>query len=62
MTIIPIPPCLGCEERHAYCHGNCERYKAFRMKLDEYNKLKEEERRREGLITQYEIARWKKIK
>ena len=32
--------CKGCTERHEGCHSQCERYKAFRKKLDEKNERK----------------------
>ena len=34
-------PCMGCEERHAGCHGKCERYQESKRKhdsrIDQYN-------------------------
>ena len=30
--------CLECKDRHIGCHGACERYKAYREKIDERNK------------------------
>jgi hypothetical protein len=28
-------PCLGCKERHMKCHSECEKYKAFKEKVEE---------------------------
>lgn len=27
-------PCMGCEDRYPACHGECERYKAWRAEYD----------------------------
>lgn len=35
----PLPkangPCMGCTDRHAECHGKCEKYLSFRKERDE---------------------------
>ena len=36
------PPCKGCEERHEACWGQCEKYKAWKSRLDELNKRRKE--------------------
>lgn len=33
----PRNPCYGCQDRAIGCHSKCERYAAFREKLDRYN-------------------------
>ena len=39
------PPCKNCTDRHAACHADCERYKAYRASLEERHA--EEQKRRE---------------
>lgn len=34
--------CKGCKDREIGCHGKCERYKAWRKKLDEMRKKERE--------------------
>ena len=36
-------PCKGCGARHAYCHGKCERYLAFKERLAEAAKEREKD-------------------
>ena len=36
------PPCKGCAERYPGCHDNCEKYKAWKSRLDEVNKRRKE--------------------
>ena len=36
------PPCKGCVERHEACWGKCEKYKAWKSRLDEVNKRRKE--------------------
>ena len=31
-------PCKGCEDRTITCHGNCERYKEYKIELGKMNK------------------------
>ena len=50
------PPCKNCTDRHAYCHADCERYKAFRASLDERHA--EERKRRE--VNSFAFERQKK--
>ena len=35
-----IPPCKDCTDRHTACHGSCDRYKEWKMRLDEVNKAR----------------------
>ena len=32
------PPCKDCADRHEACWGKCEKYKAWKLRLDELNK------------------------
>ena len=32
------PPCKDCADRHEACWGKCEKYKAWKARLDEVNK------------------------
>ena len=36
------PPCKNCIERHSACWSGCEKYKAWKSRLDEVNKLRKE--------------------
>ena len=36
------PPCKNCIERHSACWGGCEKYKAWKSRLDEVNKRRKE--------------------
>ena len=33
-----IAPCRNCEDRDAFCHSTCKRYKEFRRAKDRENK------------------------
>ncbi len=35
---MPDCPCQGCTERYSGCHSECDRYKLFRVELDDYNR------------------------
>ena len=37
-----ISPCKDCKERHEACWGKCEKYKAWKSRLEEVNKLRKE--------------------
>ena len=37
-------PCKNCPERHELCWGKCEKYKAWKSKIDDVNKLRKEYR------------------
>ena len=37
-----ISPCKDCTDRHTACHGSCDRYKEWKMRLDELNKAMRE--------------------
>ena len=36
------PPCKDCTDRHTACHGSCDRYKEWKLRLDEVNKRRKE--------------------
>lgn len=36
------PPCKDCTDRHEACWGKCEKYKAWKSRLDEVNKRRRE--------------------
>lgn len=36
------PPCKDCADRHEVCWGKCEKYKAWKQRLDEVNKRRKE--------------------
>ena len=36
------PPCKDCTDRHTACHGSCDRYKEWKLRLDELNKSRRE--------------------
>lgn len=41
--VVMEPPCKWCEDRQAACHSTCERYKAYRQRVDEVKKRRAEE-------------------
>lgn len=36
------PPCKDCKDRFTACHDKCEKYKAWKSRLDEVNKRRKE--------------------
>ena len=36
------PPCKDCTDRREACWGKCEKYKAWKSRLDEINKRRKE--------------------
>ena len=36
------PPCKNCIERHSACWSGCEKYKAWKSRLDEINMRRKE--------------------
>ena len=36
------PPCKDCADRHEACWGKCEKYKEWKLRLDEVNKRRKE--------------------
>ena len=40
MAKIGDAPCMGCEDRHFACHGQCSKYQEFREERDKQNKEK----------------------
>ena len=43
-------PCQFCADRLAGCHSNCQRYKAFRARMDEANQRKAADRAADGVL------------
>lgn len=37
-----MSPCKDCSDRHEACWGKCEKYKAWKSRLDEVNKRRKE--------------------
>ena len=37
-----MSPCKDCTDRFATCHDKCEKYKAWKSRLDEVNKRRKE--------------------
>jgi predicted ATP-dependent serine protease len=37
-----MSPCKDCKDRHEACWGKCEKYKAWKTRLDEVNKRRKE--------------------
>lgn len=33
-------PCKNCEDRHDWCHSECDRYKAFKAECDRVKDIK----------------------
>lgn len=42
-------PCRLCKDRHAECHGSCEKYGAWRKQLDEENEKRQKKDYLEGI-------------
>lgn len=56
-------PCAECPDREIGCHGKCEKYKAWREKLNEIRA--EDYKRREGYKTVSDTAvrqMWRKLR
>jgi len=34
-------PCNGCTDRHAGCHGSCEKYAAFKAEMEKVNEQRQ---------------------
>ena len=43
-------PCQFCADRREGCHSNCQRYKAFRARMDEANQRKAADRAADGVL------------
>lgn len=41
----PQSPCMMCPDRYVGCHGKCEKYTEFKVRLDEYNRNEAMQRR-----------------
>ena len=41
-TIRDNPPCKDCTYRHIACHCSCDRYKEWKVQLDELNQARKE--------------------
>lgn len=50
-----LSPCKDCQERHAACHDNCERYKEYRKQLTKYRNEEREQKRWEKIINEKPI-------
>ena len=37
-----MSPCKGCSDSHEACWGKCEKYKAWKSRLEEINKRRKE--------------------
>ena len=48
-------PCLNCLERNIGCHGQCDRYAAFRDKRNEINQAKYEALEKDDIEIQHRI-------
>lgn len=61
------PPCMGCEDRRAGCHGGCEAYKAYKDTVQEMsaqvfdykNKYRNLVSTRRGMDYKSRMAKWK---
>ena len=43
-------PCQFCMDRREGCHSNCQRYNAFRARMDEANQRKAADRAADGVL------------
>ena len=43
-------PCQFCADRREGCHSNCQRYKAFRARMDEANQRKAADRAADDVL------------
>ena len=44
------PPCRDCEARTIGCHCSCEKYKAFRAKMDKFREAADERARTNAMF------------
>lgn len=56
------PPCRGCEDRHAGCHGSCEAYKGWKGEREEEKSRALAERRAYQDFRKYQIDNINAIK
>ena len=47
--------CKGCEERHEGCHGECERYKAWKEERDRIREDLYRQKMNEKILSNYTI-------
>ena len=55
-------PCYKCEERHDLCHSHCEKYIAYRKRLDDINEAQRKERETQYALDSYEIKKTDSLK
>ena len=55
-------PCKGCTERKLTCHGFCEKYKAWKAKIDERNRKRQLDQENRQLSRDLEMKYRKKLK
>lgn len=46
-------PCLGCTDRQVGCHGNCEKYKAFKEVTISRSREVQRQKREEAMYHTY---------
>lgn len=60
--VVMEPPCKGCEDRQAACHSTCERYKAYRARVDEVKKRRAEEHLADDDLRALDARRSKRVR
>lgn len=58
MTGTLSAPCENCQERHTLCHSTCEKYLAYRTKLDDIGK----QRIQAQALMEADVTRGEKIR
>lgn len=46
-------PCFGCAERYVGCHGECEKYKAWKTEYDRQRELQKEAQKEDDVRNGY---------
>ena len=58
----PQSPCYKCEDRRVGCHAECERYSAYRAKLEAWREVVMAEQMKEAIADSVMITTAKKMK
>ena len=53
-----MPPCLDCKSRHINCHSDCEVYKGYAERREQFLKAKDKEYRE---LNDWHTARYSRV-
>ena len=54
-------PCNNCPDRHAGCHGSCEKYAAFKEEKAKVNEERRAERTLYADYRNYKVEKYKRL-